>query len=161
MVLGSRSGTFLGSRTLQCLHLGASEWGVSRRCALGSSVCVTAPGVEVARGPVSSWKGCLGVIMSASQRATFQVISLSRELFVNLVRPCFSCSPRSWTPLLCSLWTVFLLLSSLTPTGVATCIGETWRGSCSPLGCGSVQSRCRPPGVRARTGPPWVARDTP
>ncbi|XP_022418638.1 cell cycle and apoptosis regulator protein 2 isoform X7 [Delphinapterus leucas] len=54
--------------------------------------------------------------------------------------PC-AIHPRSWTPLLCSLWTVFLLLSSLMPTGVATCIGETWRGSCLPLGSGSAQSR--------------------
>lgn len=97
------------------------------------------------------------------------MILLFRECFVNLVHPCLSCSPRSWTPLPCSLWTVFLLLSSLTPTGVATCTGGTWRESCSPLGSGSVQSRClllyplRPPqmaspGAYACTGLPWVAQ---
>lgn len=68
-----------------------------------------------------------------------------RELRADPVHPCFSCSPRSWTPRPCSLWTVFLRLSSLTPTGVATCTGETWKGSCSLSDSGSAQSRCRLP----------------
>lgn len=66
---------------------------------------------------------------------------LSLENYLESLFLCFLCSLRSWIRQLCFPWTAFWLLCFLMPTGVATCTGETWRGSSSPWGSGSVQSR--------------------